>query len=46
MGCGGWRSLAMSAEVGLTAAEVEEFAPAFEHAEMDRVKALLSVNFR
>ena len=39
----GWRSLAMSAEVGLTAAEVEEFAPAFEHAEMDRVKALLSV---
>ena len=38
----GWRSLAMSAEVGLTATEVEEFAPAFEHAEMERVKALLS----
>jgi serine/threonine-protein kinase HipA len=38
----GWRSLAMSAEVGLTAAEVEEFAPAFEHAEIDRAKALLS----
>ena len=36
----GWRSLAMSAEVGLTAAEIEDFAPAFEHAEMDRVKAL------
>jgi serine/threonine-protein kinase HipA len=38
----GWRCLAMSAEVGLTAAEVEEFAPAFEHAEIDRSKALLS----
>jgi len=36
-----WRSLAMSAAVGLTAAEVEEFAPAFEHSEMVRVKALL-----
>ncbi|MEI8140740.1 MAG: HipA domain-containing protein [bacterium] len=35
-----WRSLALSAEVGLTAAEVEEFAPAFEHSEMVRVKAL------
>jgi serine/threonine-protein kinase HipA len=35
-----WRSLAMSAEVGLTAEEVEEFAPAFEHSEMDKVKAL------
>ncbi len=36
-----WRSLAMSAEVGLTAGEVEDFAPAFEHSEMDRVKALI-----
>ena len=36
-----WRSLAMSAAVGLTAAEVEEFAPAFEHSETDRVKTLL-----
>ena len=36
-----WRSLAMSAEVGLTAASVEEFAPAFEHTEMARVKALI-----
>lgn len=41
----GWRSLALSAEVGLSAAEVEDFAPAFEHAEMARVKTLLSVNF-
>ena len=38
----GWRSVAMSTEVGLSAAEVEEFAPAFEHAELDRAKALLS----
>ena len=35
-----WRSLAMSAEVGLTAAEVKDFAPAFEHSEMDRARAL------
>jgi hypothetical protein len=41
----GWRALAMSAEVGLTASEVEEFAPAFEHSEMDRAKVLLSDNF-
>ena len=37
----GWRSLSLSAKVGVTAAEVEEFAPAFEHSEMDRAKALL-----
>jgi serine/threonine-protein kinase HipA len=36
-----WRSLAMSAEVGLTAAEVEGFAPAFEHSEMDEANALI-----
>jgi serine/threonine-protein kinase HipA len=36
-----WRSLAMSPRVGLTAAEIEEFAPAFEHSEMARVKALI-----
>jgi serine/threonine-protein kinase HipA len=41
-----WHSLAMSAEVGLTAAEIGEFAPAFEHSEMDRAKGLLSVNLR
>ena len=38
----GWRALAMSAEVGLSTSEVEEFAPAFEHSEMDRSKVLLS----
>jgi serine/threonine-protein kinase HipA len=37
----GWRAVAMSADVGLSAAEVEEFAPAFEHVEHDRAKALL-----
>jgi serine/threonine-protein kinase HipA len=36
----GWCSLAMSAKVGLTAVEVEDFAPAFEHPEMERVSAL------
>lgn len=36
-----WRSLATSAEVGLTAAEVEDFAPAFEHSEMETANALL-----
>lgn len=41
----GWRSLALSAKVGLSIAEIEDFAPAFEHAEMARVKTLLSVNF-
>jgi len=35
-----WRFVAMSAEVGLTATELEDFAPAFEHAEMVKVKAL------
>jgi serine/threonine-protein kinase HipA len=39
----GWRSLSMSPKVGLTAVEVGEFAPAFEHSEMDRAKALLRV---
>ena len=41
-----WRSLAMSTEVGLSASEVEGFAPAFEHSEMDRAKVMLSVNLR
>ena len=42
----GWRSLAMSDKVGLSAAEVEDFAPAFEHNEMERVRVLLSENSR
>ena len=35
-----WRSLAMSVEVGLTPTEIEDFAPAFDHSEMDRAHAL------
>ena len=38
----GWRSVAMNTDVGFSAADVEEFTPAFEHAEHDRAKALLS----
>jgi serine/threonine-protein kinase HipA len=38
----GWRAVATSTDVGLSAAEVEEFAPAFEHAELDKAKAVLS----
>lgn len=38
----GWRALALSAEVGMTAAEIEDFAPAFEHPETDAAKALVS----
>lgn len=38
----GWRSVAMHTDVGFSAADVEEFTPAFEHAEHDRAKALLS----
>ena len=37
-----WRALATGAGVGLTATEVEDFAPAFEHLEMDAAKALLA----
>ena len=37
-----WRAVAMSADVGLSAAEVAEFAPAFEHPEIDKAKALMS----
>ena len=30
-----WRRVALSAEVGLSGEELEDFAPAFEHGEMD-----------
>ena len=36
-----WRALATSAEVGLTAQEAEDFAPAFEHAGMETARAFL-----
>ena len=37
-----WREIAVSAEVGITAAQLEDFAPAFEHEEMEAAKALLA----
>jgi serine/threonine-protein kinase HipA len=37
-----WREAAESAEVGMTAADIEDFAPAFEHPEMDAAKKLLA----
>jgi len=36
-----WRQLALGAEVGLAAAELDDFAPAFEHEQMDAAAALL-----
>ncbi|WP_166444092.1 type II toxin-antitoxin system HipA family toxin [Pararobbsia silviterrae] len=36
-----WRTTALSPEVGLHAAELDDFAPAFEHEQMDAVSALL-----
>lgn len=36
-----WRRLALSAEVGLRQAELDDFAPAFEHEQMARAASLL-----
>lgn len=36
-----WRQLATSAEVGLRLAELDDFAPAFEHGQMEAVAVLL-----
>ncbi len=36
-----WRQVALSPEVGLRAVELEDFAPAFEHKQMDAAAALL-----
>lgn len=36
-----WRQIALSPEVGLRAAELDDFAPAFEHEQMDAAAALL-----
>lgn len=36
-----WRRLALSAEVGLSPAELDDFAPAFEHEQMGEAAALL-----
>ncbi|MDP9082959.1 MAG: type II toxin-antitoxin system HipA family toxin [Pseudomonadota bacterium] len=37
-----WRTVAVSSEVGLLDAELDEFAPAFEHPEMDAARGLLA----
>ena len=37
----GWRDEAMSTSVGLTATEVEDFAPAFEHAELQAAVSIV-----
>lgn len=36
-----WRTVALSPAVGLTAAELKDFAPAFEHAAMDDARCAL-----
>ena len=36
-----WRQVAQSPEVRLRAAELDDFAPAFEHEQMDAAAALL-----
>ncbi len=36
-----WRQVALSPEVGLRAVELDDFAPAFEHEQMDAAAALL-----
>ncbi len=38
----GWRALAMDQAVGLTATELEDLAPAFEHPELEAATALLA----
>ena len=37
-----WRTVALDAEVGLSPGELDDFAPAFEHAEMDAARDLLA----
>lgn len=36
-----WREVALAPEVGLTAAELDDFEPAFEHADLDEAKAAI-----
>jgi len=37
-----WRKLALSAEIGLTLRELDDFAPAFEHEQMDAARQILA----
>ena len=36
-----WRGLALSSEVGLPATQLDDFAPAFEHEQMEAAATLL-----
>lgn len=38
-----WRQVALGPEVGMGTAELDDFAPAFEHEQMDAAAALLGV---
>lgn len=38
-----WRAVAVTPEVGLTPAELDDFEPAFEHASLDEAKALVGL---
>lgn len=38
-----WRAVGMSAHVGMTRHELDEFAPAFEHASLDEAKHLVGL---
>ncbi|HZW20346.1 HipA domain-containing protein [Noviherbaspirillum sp.] len=37
-----WKSVALTPEVGLTSAELDDFEPAFEHASLEEAKALMA----
>jgi len=39
---GDWRTVALGAEVGLSPGELDDFAPAFKHTEMDAARDLLA----
>jgi serine/threonine-protein kinase HipA len=37
-----WESVALTPEVGLRSAELDDFEPAFEHASLEEAKALVA----
>jgi serine/threonine-protein kinase HipA len=37
-----WKSVALAPEVGLRSAELDDFAPAFEHASLEEAKVLMA----
>ena len=40
---GQWRALGQSADVGMTALELDEFKPAFEHSDLAEAKKLVGL---